>query len=405
MATTNTVNLNSATQNTSNTKNMKKATTNTKNSYESYERKTKANNKKTYTYSDIFTAASKKYNIPKELLEAVAYTESSFNTNATSYCGAMGLMQLMPATAKSLGVNDAYDPVQNVMGGAKYLSQMLKKYNGDTSLALAAYNGGPGNVAKHGGVPSFCEAYVNKVENLMKKGVRVPNKSTTVDVNSNAGQTMAKYIDGSSNTSIKISKNTEKDASVQSNKQSKASTSYDTALANNNVSNNSSNVTNYEELFNYAAKEYKVPSEVLKAIAYTQSSFNASAVSKSGAVGIMQLMPATAKELGVTNSFDPAQNVMGGAKYLSQLLNRYDGNITYAVAAYSAGMGNVDSYNGIPPFARNFVNKVISLSKKGVLVPNITLESSLFSKNNNYNSKNSNTKDESNKKILIDLQV
>lgn len=157
--------------------------------------------KKTYTYSDVFEAASQKYNISKDLLAAVAYTESSFRANATSYCGAQGIMQLMPATAKSLGVTDAYDPVQNIMGGAKYLSQLLKKYNGNTSLTLAAYNGGSGNVAKYNGVPSFCKSYVNKVQSLMKKGVKVPDKSISIDTLSKSGTLMSDYNNFSPDTS------------------------------------------------------------------------------------------------------------------------------------------------------------------------------------------------------------
>jgi soluble lytic murein transglycosylase-like protein len=113
----------------------------------------------------IFAAAARKYGVSENLLKAVARAESNFNPDATSSCGAMGVMQLMPSTAKALGVTDAYDPTQNIMGGANYLRQMLDRFGGDSSLALAAYNAGPGSVEKYGGVPPYAEtqSYVQKV--------------------------------------------------------------------------------------------------------------------------------------------------------------------------------------------------------------------------------------------------
>ena len=113
----------------------------------------------------IFQEAAQTYGVDVNLLTAIARQESNFTASATSSSGAMGIMQLMPATAQGLGVNDAYNPYENIMGGAKYISQLLSRYNGDVSLALAAYNAGSGNVAKYGGIPPFAETqnYVSKV--------------------------------------------------------------------------------------------------------------------------------------------------------------------------------------------------------------------------------------------------
>lgn len=112
-----------------------------------------------------FKKASDTYGISETLLKAVAKAESDFNPNCTSGAGAMGIMQLMPSTAESLGVTKPYDAEQNIMGGAKLLSQLLAKYNGNISLTLAAYNAGSGNVEKYGGIPPFKETrnYVNKI--------------------------------------------------------------------------------------------------------------------------------------------------------------------------------------------------------------------------------------------------
>lgn len=117
--------------------------------------------KKSASKNELIYAAvsdsAQKYNLPPALIMAVIKQESGFNPNAVSHCGAQGCMQLMPGTARMMGVTDSFDVSQNIDGGSKYLRQMLDRFNGDVRLALAAYNAGPGNVEKAGGIPRIPE--------------------------------------------------------------------------------------------------------------------------------------------------------------------------------------------------------------------------------------------------------
>ena len=118
-----------------------------------------------HDFDGMISSASKKYNVDEHLIRAVIKQESAFNPKATSWCGAQGLMQLMPETAKDLGVENAYDPHQNIMGGTKYLRQLMDMFDGNLTKTIAAYNAGPGAVDKAGGVPDYAETqnYVAKV--------------------------------------------------------------------------------------------------------------------------------------------------------------------------------------------------------------------------------------------------
>ncbi len=154
----------------------------------------------------IFQKASNTYGVSKDLLKAMAKAESNFRADATSHCGAMGIMQLMPQTAASLGVTDAYNPEQNIMGGAQYISRLLEKYNGNLSFAVAAYNAGSGNVDKYGGIPPFNETqnYVVKVLRYLEEGVTIPDSSgsaaTGVSTGASAGWSSLQSAGSSSST-------------------------------------------------------------------------------------------------------------------------------------------------------------------------------------------------------------
>ena len=148
----------------------------------------------------IFEEAASLYQLPVKLLRAVAKAESGFNPKAVSKAGAMGVMQLMPATARSLGVSDPYDACQNILGGAKYLKQNLERFGGNISLALAAYNAGPGSVTKYGGVPPYKETqnyvktimadYTGNNTILANRSVETQKSSSTVKA---ASQTASSY--------------------------------------------------------------------------------------------------------------------------------------------------------------------------------------------------------------------
>jgi hypothetical protein len=110
-------------------------------------------------------AASERFGVPRELVIAVSRAESAFRSQVVSPAGATGLMQLMPATARGLGVTDITDPWQNLAGGTKYLRQLMDRFDGDVRKVLAGYNAGPGAVERHGGVPPYAETrtYVARV--------------------------------------------------------------------------------------------------------------------------------------------------------------------------------------------------------------------------------------------------
>ena len=155
-------------------------------------------------FDQLIRQAAQHHGVSEGLVKAIMHTESGFNSNAKSPVGAQGLMQLMPATARRFNVSNSYDPQQNIYGGAKYLSWLMKRFNGNTNLALAAYNAGEGNVDKYGDVPPFRETrdYVKRVtsryQNLYASGLGTPLSES--NSNTPSGQVLAQSANYSTNT-------------------------------------------------------------------------------------------------------------------------------------------------------------------------------------------------------------
>lgn len=125
-------------------------------------------------YDDIIKDAAAAYDMDPDLIHAVMQAESAFHPFAVSRAGAEGLMQLMPDLSEQMGVGNAFDPRQNIMGGVRYLKRLLDYHNGNIDLALASYNAGPGNVARYGGMPPFRETknYVKTIKQILKQRKR-----------------------------------------------------------------------------------------------------------------------------------------------------------------------------------------------------------------------------------------
>ncbi len=153
----------------------------------------------------IFAGAAEEFGINENFLKAVAKAESGFDPDAVSGCGAQGIMQLMPFTSESYGVTDPFDAKQNIYAGAKLLSELLDNYNGNATLALAAYNAGSGSVQKYGGVPPYDETvnYISKINDIL--GGALSGDSKTIDGSSRTDFSTAQNVNA---PDIEVKRNT-----------------------------------------------------------------------------------------------------------------------------------------------------------------------------------------------------
>ena len=291
---------------------------------------------------------SRVYRLRRSYLYAMMKVCSGFNLAYRSSAGAEGLMSLMPSTARALGVTDSYNAAQNIAGGALYLRRMLREFSDNGDLAFAAYHAGPGRVHQAGGVP-FQETrdFVNAVCRYANLYERVaPWEAEKQEEQERQAVSPPKTVQVAS-------------ASRSDSETAQHSTS---SVSHSPAGVVEQNDTDIVATVRYYARRHGLDEALVLALIEMESGFNPRAVSPCGAQGLMQLMPETARRLGVTDPYHPVQNIAGGTLYLAQMFHEFNQDARLALAAYNAGPEAVRRYGGVPPFeeTRVFVKNVLT---------------------------------------------
>lgn len=293
------------------------------------------------------TAGARTSRIPEKLLASIVLAESGGNPRALSPAGAQGLAQLMPGTARRFGVNNSYDPAQNLRGAAAYLSFLLKRFKGDLVLVVAAYNAGEHAVDRHGGVPPYRETrnYVPRVLSAFEAAGAVASSYNPKAYKWFWDSIPTKLRGGSRSNALELVR------TQRANGRRMFGSKPDLRRI----------LKRWGPQIEKAAERGKI-SEALLAGVVAASGGNPRSVSPFGGKGLGHLPPEIIRKYKVKDPFNVEQNLRGTAAYLSDLIDTYRGDLVMALAAYNAGAASVRQYKGVPPFGetREFVPRVLS---------------------------------------------
>ncbi|UJS23685.1 transglycosylase SLT domain-containing protein [Thiothrix winogradskyi] len=294
--------------------------------------------------ADIKKAANR-YSVNPSLIKAVMATGSCFNHAYVSPDGRVGLMQLQMDTAKRFGAFDVFTPEANIDAGTRYLSYLLRRYQGSQAEVLAAYVANSGTLWHEPELPIALELIQEPVKQHLATLLKLDGNKKA---NRQAVALLKKWVSSTKVYHTALAALPQPDMKA-------AKTWFQSRLTKVHYPRTpeargcggfsaktlQTKAAPYEDMIKESAKRHGVNPALVKAVIAAESCYREMVVSYKGASGLMQLMPETAAELGVLDIFDPQENINGGTRYLSWLVRRYDGSVPHAIAAYNAGPGRI----------------------------------------------------------------
>lgn len=338
---------------------------------------TKTLQKKAEPYQVEIRQAAKRYDVSPALIKAVIAAGSCFEPAAASDSGAIGLMQLMPDTAKRFGALDVFDPNANIDAGTRYLSYLQKRYQSSIAEVVTAYSANEGWEWQH-------EAITTPFKAARETATRILGVWLQLENNKKANRQALLLLEdwGKSEQDyhqalLALPPTNEQKANAKWLKAWIAKVHYPRTQELRGCGGLSGKAMEakaapYQDIIKRAAKRHAISPALIKSVIAAESCYREMVVSPKGAAGLMQLMPATAEELGVFDIFDPEENINAGSRYLGYLLRMYNGSITHAIAAYNAGAGRIErgapvtiSFTETRGYIQNVLTNLVRLEKGG----------------------------------------